>query len=414
VLDTRHEYNYDFANRRQESLVSDVAQIDLPAGGDLQLTHFEPAVNPLTPPAGTPDDQKAAYPLAAKDIHSIDFESRLLSDFSGRPIHMHAWVLLPPGYGAGNKHYPVAYWTHGFGTTAPIIHDTAVNYWRMMNSGDIPQMIWVFLDQSSPTGTHEFVDSVNNGPWGKALTTEFIPHLEKMYRMDARPSGRFLTGKSSGGWASLWLQVRYPQIFGGTWSISPDSVDYHDWSGVNLYTPGANVYRKPDGSAAPLIRDHGQVLSNVEQFSKQEAVLGPVGGQMSSFDWVFSPRGPQGMPLPMFNRVTGAVDPAVMAYWHDHWDISALMQRTSPNVRKALAGKVHMMVGTEDTFYLDGSVHLLQSSMERAGVPANFRYLVGKNHFDIFQIGNDRNGLLKTVAREMYAVARPNGNSPAQ
>ena len=65
-------------------------------------------------------------------------------------------------------------------------------------------MIWVFLDHSSiGTGTTEFADSVNNGPWGHALTTELIPTLEKQYRMDAKPQGRFLTGHSSGGWATL-------------------------------------------------------------------------------------------------------------------------------------------------------------------------------------------------------------------
>ena len=67
---------------------------------------------------------------------------------------------------------------------------------RRMAAGDWPPMIWVCLDESSATGTHEFADSVNNGPWGEALTTELIPWLEAHYRMDARASGRFLTGHS--------------------------------------------------------------------------------------------------------------------------------------------------------------------------------------------------------------------------
>ncbi len=93
-------------------------------------------------------------------------------------------------------------------------------------------MIWVFLDESSATGTHEFADSVNNGPWGQALTTELIPYLESHYRMDADVQGRFLNGHSSGGWATLWLQTRYPKIFGGTWSTSPDPSDFHDFTGA--------------------------------------------------------------------------------------------------------------------------------------------------------------------------------------
>ena len=96
-----------------------------------------------------------------------------------------------------------------------------------MADGQMPPMVWVFLDQSSATGTHEFADSVNNGPWGHSLTSEFIPHLESQFRMDAKPNGRFLQGHSSGGWATLWLQTRYPKMFGGTWSTSPDPSDFH-------------------------------------------------------------------------------------------------------------------------------------------------------------------------------------------
>jgi enterochelin esterase-like enzyme len=81
-------------------------------------------------------------------------------------------------------------------------------------------MIWVMLDESVPQGTHEFADSVNNGPWGAALTTEYLPYLEHKYRMDSRAKGRFLNGHSSGGWATLQLQVNYSKIFGGTWSTS--------------------------------------------------------------------------------------------------------------------------------------------------------------------------------------------------
>jgi enterochelin esterase-like enzyme len=65
-------------------------------------------------------------------------------------------------------------------------------FYDRMKQGKMPKMIWVLLDESSPTGTHEFADSVNNGPWGEALTTELIPELERTYRMDAVTSGRFL------------------------------------------------------------------------------------------------------------------------------------------------------------------------------------------------------------------------------
>jgi S-formylglutathione hydrolase FrmB len=271
----------------------------------------------------------------------------------------------------------------------------------------MPPMIWVFLDQSSATGTHEFADSVNNGPWSEALTTELIPQLESRYRMDARPSGRFLTGHSSGGWATLWLQTRYPKIFGGTWSTSPDPSDFHDFTGVDLYAPNANVYRRADGSAYPLVRDKGKVQASYEAFAKLERVLGEYGGQMASFEWVFSPRGADGRPMPMFDRDTGAVDPAVVAYWREHYDIAHLVQANWPRLKADLDGRIHVVVGTADTFYLDGAAHKFKAVLDGLGAKSDFRFLPGKTHFDLYAQGDDRQGLLKQMAWEMYAVARP-------
>ena len=35
------------------------------------------------------------------------------------------------------------------------------------------------------------------------------------------PKGRFVTGHSSGGWTSLWLQITYADFFGGCWATAP-------------------------------------------------------------------------------------------------------------------------------------------------------------------------------------------------
>ena len=87
-------------------------------------------------------------------------------------------MVLPPGYdGADKARYPVLYFTHGFGGSQRALVPTAIAAHAGMADGTLPPMIWVLLDESSPTGTHEFADSVNNGPWGKALTEELIPAL---------------------------------------------------------------------------------------------------------------------------------------------------------------------------------------------------------------------------------------------
>ncbi len=276
-----------------------------------------------------------------------------------------------------------------------------------MDAGSMPPMIWVMLDESCPQGTHEFADSVNNGPWGTALTTEFIPMLESKYRMDAKPTGRFLNGHSSGGWATLQLQINFPEVFGGTWSTSPDPSDFHNFTGPDLYAPHANVYRRPDGTAYPIMRINGKVVATLEQFSKIETVLGPYGGQITSFDWVFSPRSKSGAPMPMFNRVTGDVDPTVVAYWHDHYDLAHLVEEKWPTQSALLKGRIHLFVGTADTFYLDGSAHLFDARLAKLGADAHFTYIPDRTHMNLYVVGDDHYGLFDQIATEMYAVARP-------
>ncbi|HEY5289971.1 MAG TPA: alpha/beta hydrolase-fold protein [Caulobacteraceae bacterium] len=413
VLDVNHRYAY--AGREAGDLLSPVTVITLPLGGDLTLSQTIAAPpDPWLSPAGAPADARARQEAARADSHPIDFISSALSRFWGRPIHMRGWLVTPPGYGAHpGERYPTVYFTHGFGGSLRHLVDTAVYVHDAMADGSAPPMIWVLLDESSASGTHEFANSVNNGPWGEALTTELIPYLEHVWRMDARTKGRFLNGHSSGGWATLWLQTRYPALFGGTWSTSPDPSDFHDFTGSDLYAPGASLYRRSDGTPAPIVRDHGRVLAKMEDFARIEAVEGAYGGQMSSFDWVFSPRGPDGRPEPMFDRATGAVDPVVVAYWRENYDIAYRIARDWTKLRPELDGKIHLIVGTADTFYLDGAARRLKAVLDALGARSDIRFLPERTHFDLYGVGGDSRGLLKQIAWEMYAVARPDAKRPA-
>ena len=413
VLDRDHNYNY--TGRGPGDLVSGVVEMDLPGETAqlLTLATVVPETDPLQPISNVPAPLKEVYAAAKGDIHPIDFTSPALSRFWGRPTVLRGWVVTPPDYAAHpGQRYPTVYYTQGFGGSLRSLHDNAVARWDEMNTGKAPPMIWVGIDQSSPSGTSEFVNSVNNGPWGEALTAELIPDLERQYRMDAKPSGRLLTGHSSGGWAVLWLQVTYPKLFGGAWPTSPDPGDFHDFLGIDLYAPNANVYHKPDGTRLPLARDKGEMLVAVEDYTRREVVVGEYGGQMASFEWVFSPRGAGGLPVPMFDRTTGAVDSAVIGYWKEHYDVSECLRRHWPELRRDLDGKIHLTVGSADTFYLDGAARKLEATMKALGARTDFRYVEGRSHFDLYTVGDDRSGLYKAIASEMYARARPGAVVP--
>jgi hypothetical protein len=415
VLDVNHTYNYN--GRGAGDLISDVVTLASFTPGQ----GAEPAfmLNEVVPERSSRPDP----PEFEKSAHLEDFVSPALTAFAGRPIHVRAWVITPPDYDQHPKsRYPTVYWTHGFGGDLAGAKNFGGMLLNLMAKKKLPPMIWVMLDESCPTGTHEFDDSVNNGPWGAALTTEYIPYLEKKYRMDARPSGRFLQGHSSGGWATLQLQIDYPKVFGGTWSTSPDPSDFHDFTGVDLYAPHANIYKRPDGTPYALIRDHGKVIGTFEEFAKNERVLGPYGGQIASFEWVFSPRGQDGRPVQMFDRNTGDVDPAVIAYWHDHYDLANIVQKTWAQRGPLLRGRIHVFVGTADTFYLDGAAHKMEAVLKALNADAHFTYIPDRTHFDLYTTyptggdpKGDRLGLFTQIGTEMYAVARPHASwKPAE
>ncbi len=406
VLDVNHTYAYDGLN--PGDLESGVVALPnwTPGSGSEPAFVLDQAVPERRLP---PLKMSPGVLTAAKaSMHLADFVSPALTAFWGRSTHIRAWVVLPPGYADHpRERYPTAYWTHGFGGILPYDRLSGMLMYERMAKKKMPPMIWVMLDEALPTGTHEFADSVNNGPWGTALTAEFIPWLETQYRMDARPSGRFLQGHSSGGWATLQLQINYPQVFGGTWSTSPDPSDFHNFTGADLYAPHANVYYKPDGTLYPLVRDHQKVIASFKEFAQQEVVLGSYGGQMASFEWVFSPRGPDGRPLEMFDRKTGDVNPAVVAYWHDHWDLAHIAKTTWPERGRYLKGKIHLIVGTADTFYLNESAQLFQQVLQGLGADAHFTFRPDRTHMDLYEEHGDRIALMDEIAAQMYAVARP-------
>ncbi|HEY5799455.1 MAG TPA: alpha/beta hydrolase-fold protein [Burkholderiaceae bacterium] len=388
VLDVDHSYAYSM--RGAGDVVSTVARLTLPlapgqAPAQLTLDKVVPALGPWQLYPGMPPFKPADQQALEARIKRIDFVSPALTRFMGQPVAMRGYVLTPEDYDASNGRYPVVYFTHGYQAGMRSLLDSAIGILKGMHDGRMPPMIWVLLDQSTVTGTHEFADSPNNGPWATALTSELLPEIDRTYRTD--PAARFLMGHSSGGWAALWLQTAYPKLFQGAWASSPDYTDFSDYGGVDLTRDGARI--------KDLARP------------RMEAVVGEYGGQDSSFEWVFSPRGPDGRPLPLYDRHTGLVDRTVAAHWVANWDLSRIVRQRWPQLRADLDGKFHVFVGENDQFGLQHAARRFEAVFKAVGGKADFTYLAGKNHFDLYAEGKERMALRRKIAWQMWRVARP-------
>jgi S-formylglutathione hydrolase FrmB len=317
----------------------------------------------------------------------IFVHSKLLSDFYGRDFSLSAAVFLPESYRTQpTARYPVLFIIPGFGGTHYVTRPQ-----RFAEEVGGVKFIRVVLEPSCPLGHHVFADSANNGPVGHAFVTEFLPAFDKAFRTVSDPRARFLTGHSSGGWSSLWVQVSHPDDFAGTWSTSPDPVDFRDFQQIDIYQPGTNMYVDAHGQERPLARMGLNPVLFYKNFCLMEDVLGP-GGQLMSFEAVFGPAlpNPDGTsqtsgirhPRPLWDRKTGVIDQDVAKDW-EKYDIHLVLERNWNQLGPKLAGKLHVFMGTEDTFYLEGAARLLKESLEKLRSDAVVELIPGKNHMNL-------------------------------
>jgi hypothetical protein len=363
-------------------------------------------------------EQPAAVLLTLDQVHKeppfketetvklAEVESRLLTKFHGKPTKLRAGVILPPSFAREpERKYPVVYEITGFGGD-----HTAAQFFANRKPWDVAgvEMVWVVLDANCRLGHHVFADSENNGPVGTALVEELIPHIEKEFRGVGKPGVRFVTGHSSGGWSSLWLQVAYPDFFGGCWSTSPDPVDFRDFQRVNLYALNQNLFTDAEGKHRPLSRPQGDRTLDYKRFSDMEVLMGH-GGQLGSFEAVFSPKGPDGKPRQLWDRKTGAIDPAVAKAW-EKYDIRKKLEREWPETGSKLAGKLHVYMGEQDTFLLEGATKLLKKSLEELGSDAVVELFPGKTHALVD--GRLRERMNREMAAAFHAWRKAQGDRP--
>jgi hypothetical protein len=357
--------------------------------------HLTKIVPPIDPPKDT------AW------VKHIKMKSEVLSKFWGHPMYLGAIVVIPEGWASHpNAHYPLlvdhghfpADFT-GFRTTPPSADLTGYalqraqaqyQFYQDWTTGKLPHMLLLLVQHANPYYDDSYaVDSANVGPYGEAINRELIPQIEKQFRGIGQGWARAVYGGSTGGWETLATQIFYPDDFNGAWGACPDPVDFHAYQMVDIYDD-KNAYWTigPFGRIAqPEMRTPpGQILATTEGTNRWELVLGTHGRSGEQWDiWqaVFSPVGSDGYPAEIWDQRTGVINREVAAYWREHYDLTAILQRDWKTLGPKLQGKLHVTVGTADTYYLDSAVHLMQHALESTANPhsdATFDYGVDQPH----------------------------------
>jgi hypothetical protein len=361
-----------------------------PAGAPVALTLTE-IIPPIKPPADT------------KYIRHIRIQSDVLTKFWGRPMYIGAQVLVPEGFDDHpNARFPlIIFHDHfvndfdDFRTTPPdpnlkpdyserfhlagynrIQQEEAYKFYQQWTSPKFPRVLIIKIEHANPFYDDSYaVNSANLGPYGDAIESELIPAVEKKFRGIGEGWARFMYGGSTGGWESLAVQIFYPDHYNGTFAACPDPVDFHAFMNINLYDDENAFFilgphkRVPQ----PAMRDYlGHTLITTEDNAAYEYAMGDhgrSGDQLDIWQAVYGPVGDDGYPKPVFDKLTGKIDHEVAEYWRKNYDLTAILQRDWSTLGPKLEGKIHVYVGSDDTYFLNDAVYRLEDFLKSTTNP---------------------------------------------
>jgi hypothetical protein len=379
-------------NASPGNLYSKVQKVTVKAGGAPLAIALTEVIAPIPAEADT------------KYVRHIRIQSAALTKFWGQPMFVSAIVLVPEGFDEHpNARFPLMIFHDHFATdfsdfrTEPpdpnlkpdyserfhlagynrIQQEEGYKFYQKWISAGFPRFLIIKIQHANPFYDDSYaVNSVNVGPYGDAIENELIPAIEKQFRGIGQGWARFTYGGSTGGWEALAVQVFYPDHYNGAFAACPDPVDFHAYMTINLYDD-KNAYflegahkRVPQ----PATRDYlGHTLITTEDNGAYELALGDhgrSGDQLDIWQAVFGPVGADGYPAQIFDKATGVIDHSVAEYWRQHYDLEAILERDWVKLGPQLKGKIHLYVGSDDTYFLNDAVYRMEDFLKSTKDPA--------------------------------------------
>ena len=171
--------------------------------------------------------QVAAPPAAGRLVERTVTSAGLKQNLLGDPAESPVIVYLPPGYDATSARYPTVYLLHGY-TGRPQAFTRGyqgIQLESMMDDlirrGVAREMILVIPNGSNAYFGSFYTNSPVTGGWEDFISNELVSWVDANYRTLARAESRGIAGHSMGGYGSIMMAMKHPDVFSAFYALSP-------------------------------------------------------------------------------------------------------------------------------------------------------------------------------------------------
>ncbi len=153
-------------------------------------------------------------------VHGKSLEGNLEGDTPDRDV----FVYLPPSYATNrNQRYPVVYLLHGYGLTAERwmpFTNLAEGADKDIAAGTMKEMILVNPDAFTKYSGSMYSASPTTGDWETYLAEDLVAYVDSHYRTIADRMSRGLGGHSMGGYGTVRIGMKRPDVFSSLYIMS--------------------------------------------------------------------------------------------------------------------------------------------------------------------------------------------------
>ena len=153
-------------------------------------------------------------------VHGASLEGNLEGNSADRTVY----VLLPPSYDSAKaRRYPVVYFLHGYQTKAEQIMGWGPMEQRYEAAMKATGREWIVVvpDSFTKQSGSMYSDSVTVGNFETFTTRDLVAYVDGHYRTIAKRESRGLAGHSMGGYGTLRLGMKHPEIYSALYAMDP-------------------------------------------------------------------------------------------------------------------------------------------------------------------------------------------------